>query len=395
MSNWVRTLSLFAFEILGVALTPLRWWQRIIFRPQVLRRVLINMAAEGIGIGDLIQVTPLLRALREVAPRVEITLLLTKSRATDIVHRFPVAVDVIEIPSGQYCSQSQREWLSFVWYTIRPRRFDLIVHQYLEWSWMPVAYLSLFGGSLQIMGYPNFTRNLWRNTLNTLPLVYRSAGLQPFDYNAQMSNYLKNTGPWKPSLNYPDGWNKAFRELELDGWLKPREAIMGLHPGCIQNNALRRWPLDRFAEVAKRFCYDSGGKVLVFGGPDEQAEATEIEKRIGTDWAKAIIGQPLGRVVALITGCTLFLTNDSGLMHTSMALGVPTIAIFGPTNVKTYQHLYPKGTFLQAKIECGPCYGTARYAACGEAPLPCLRAISADAVYQAVSDLLHKKRVEL
>jgi len=59
--------------------------------------------------------------------------------------------------------------------------------------------------------------------------------------------------------------------------------------------------------------------------------------------------------MARIGRCSLFITNDSGLMHIAAALHVPQIAIFGATNPATTSPRSPLSHILRTSVECSPC----------------------------------------
>jgi ADP-heptose:LPS heptosyltransferase len=53
--------------------------------------------------------------------------------------------------------------------------------------------------------------------------------------------------------------------------------------------------------------------------------------------------------------CTHFVSNDSGLMNIANALGIPTLALFAPTNAKTRLPLAPSSTAIVLEKDCAPC----------------------------------------
>ena len=63
----------------------------------------------------------------------------------------------------------------------------------------------------------------------------------------------------------------------------------------------------------------------------------------------------LGEAMGVISQCHFFVTNDSGLMHIAAALGIPTLAIFGSTDVVTTRPKGPRTRIVRRKVECAPC----------------------------------------
>ena len=95
-----------------------------------------------------------------------------------------------------------------------------------------------------------------------------------------------------------------------------------LHPGA--GAAWKRWPADRFAELATHLC----GVHLIEGPADGNAVA-EVLEHIDLPVLRPSSLEDLAQ--HLRTAC-LFIGNDSGVTHLAAALGVPTIALFGPTD---------------------------------------------------------------
>ena len=113
-------------------------------------------------------------------------------------------------------------------------------------------------------------------------------------------------------------WADDF--LRVSG-VSPGTLLVGVHPGA--SVAEKRWPLDRFSEVAASLTRRDGARVLAFIDP--QGYGAALAEVSGVIPAK--VG--LRELMALIERCRLLVCNDSGPMHIAGALGVPTVAIFG------------------------------------------------------------------
>lgn len=379
----VRTLARKVLSYYGVAIAPKRCRRQRTFKPNEVQKVLINVAAPWMGLGDFISATPTVQAIREVAPNSEIYLLVSRNGGQEIIDIFPTSVSVLELPASE--CERQSGLISFVWRVIRPMHFDLVIHGYLE-AWWSVAYINLFGGIPYSIGYSSYAEDRSPNTLNSMSLDYDYSWLVLFAYDERLSKALPFEGTWNASLQVSKKLKEASIELLRNWGIQLGEKVLGIHPGCNKRNEAKKWPVANFIKVAERFCDEYQGKVLVFGGPDEVEEALVIERRLGKERAIAIVGEPLRNIVPLIQHCTAFLSNDSGLMHVALALNVPTVGIFGPVDPTPFQVHYQRvhAVFLQEKVPCGPCFATPGYLACGQIPSPCLQAINADNAYSAL-----------
>lgn len=114
---------------------------------------------------------------------------------------------------------------------------------------------------------------------------------------------------------------------------------LGLGPGywALQPGAGKRhnaWPVERFANLARRAAGE-GRQVLVLHGPAERRNLGAFGPPPGSGPATGVVVAPsssLGADAALLEGADRFLCNDTGIMHVAGALGVPTLALFGPTD---------------------------------------------------------------
>lgn len=107
--------------------------------------------------------------------------------------------------------------------------------------------------------------------------------------------------------------------------------LVGLHPGSAPDFSWKRWPLSNFASVSRSLIKRHHAHILIFGGTQELPIMKQLRHLIGSQHS-SIIHTHLLTVGAVISHCRLFIANDSGLMHLSAGLSVPTIGLFGPTD---------------------------------------------------------------
>lgn len=109
--------------------------------------------------------------------------------------------------------------------------------------------------------------------------------------------------------------------------------VIGLNPGAAYGSA-KRWLPERFAQLADRLAAQFQAQILIIGGPKEVALAETVQKEMRHQ-AIVMTGKTSVReMMALISQCDLFISNDSGPMHIASALRIPQVAIFGPTNAQ-------------------------------------------------------------
>ena len=148
-----------------------------------------------------------------------------------------------------------------------------------------------------------------------------------------------------PELKVPAAELEPWRaRLGLAGESRP---IVTLSPGAV--GAGKAWPPEHYAALAKALAQD-GASIWVLGGPSEAATARQIAEAAG-EHVRDLTGTDLRNAVLALAAADVSVTNDSGLMHVSAALGTPTVAIFGPTSPWHWKPLNPVSAILEPEVE--------------------------------------------
>ena len=158
---------------------------------------------------------------------------------------------------------------------------------------------------------------------------------------------------------------------------------MGVNPGAYFGSA-KRWLSDRFAELLDRLIERNDADVVIFGASSELQLAQSIESLMRRQPLILSGKTTLAELIAMISICDLFITNDSGPMHLAVAVQVPTLAIFGPTDEIATGPLSPTAVLIKKRVECSPCL-------LRECPIDhrCMTRISVDEVYAQAVQMLN------
>jgi lipopolysaccharide heptosyltransferase II len=158
--------------------------------------------------------------------------------------------------------------------------------------------------------------------------------------------------------------------------ISKQDLLVGIHPGA--RNPIRQWGNANFTSLARRLQAEFPVKFIWFQDPGRPAEP--IEK----DIAAQSLALPVREFMAVLAKCRLLICNDSGPMHIATALGVPVVAIFGPTEPLWFGPLGPgHQVIIQPGFWCRPCFDYCLF----DQPY-CLRTIDVDMVYRASSAAL-------
>lgn len=164
--------------------------------------------------------------------------------------------------------------------------------------------------------------------------------------------------------------------------------VVGINPGATYGSA-KCWLPERFREVTEKLLRDKDIYIVYFG---DHATANLV-KEICEGLPQRVVNlaglTTLRELSSLISNCDVILTNDSGPMHIADAIGIPMVALFGPTS-EVVTGPYRSGTLIHKHVECSPCYQRT-------CPIDfrCMKRIEADEVYDAVIKILNIKRSKL
>ena len=215
--------------------------------------------------------------------------------------------------------------------------------------------------------------------------------------------------------------HEKFYYLELlrrAGWLDsvPDEAFIGLHvpeekrwsaeeflcKSGVRRGALRIaigagasygsakcWPPSRFAGVANRLQSESDADVILFGTAAEASVSRAISAEMRRPPIDLTGKTAIADLPALLSQCHLFIGNDSGAMHVASAVGLPIVAVFGPTDPFGTAPVTPRCSIVQQKPYCSPCF-------LRRCPTDhrCMTAITADVVEAAARPWLYSIQVQ-
>jgi len=184
----------------------------------------------------------------------------------------------------------------------------------------------------------------------------------------------------KEDKNYAQ---KYFVQNNLEGKL-----VVGVHPGSgIHQAGFKRWAKERFSQLADRLISDWGASVILFGGTEETKLAEDINGMMRSQPLLMTGKTTLSQTAALIEKCSLFISNDSGLLHVASAVKAPVIGIFGPTDPGRTGPYPDSSAVIRKDMTCSPCYA-GKPVRCDHTE--CLSSITVNDVIEEVKQRLNK-----
>lgn len=349
-------------------------------------------------IGDAVMTMPALKALRKACPGAQVSLLV-KPSVSPIFEKDP-KIDELILYEERFQGVIGKLKLA---QRLRKKSFSKAI---LFQNALDAALITFLAGIPERIGYDRDGRGL---------LLTKRVPFNGDDRKVHHTHYyldlLRASGiraddsqPWiyLPVHERLTARNK-FSEL--------KRPVLGINPGATYGSA-KRWLPERFAEVACLFMKDTSGSVVIFGGKDEENIAHEIERFVrihqsavsgGVKGRRGMINQLLpltegsllnlaGRtslreLISFISECDAFLTNDSGPMHISYAVGTPLVALFGSTDPGLTGPVGEGNIVITHVTSCSPCFERT----CKNDDMRCMYAITSDEVFLAIKDILPDK----
>jgi ADP-heptose:LPS heptosyltransferase len=193
---------------------------------------------------------------------------------------------------------------------------------------------------------------------------------------------------------------RAEEQAEVDALLLRESPNLGSAPLILLNlNAgdllpLRRWPPDRYLELAQRLLERYRDVFIGFtGAPSEAAAINQLAKDVASSRVLALAGKTtLRQVLVLYTRSEILVTNDSGPAHFASMTPIHVVTLFGPETPALFAARSPNASVLWAGIACSPCVNAYnnRQSVCRNNL--CMQAITVDQVLERVTQIYDSRR---
>jgi heptosyltransferase-2 len=181
--------------------------------------------------------------------------------------------------------------------------------------------------------------------------------------------------------------SRAARSLAADALERARAPLVAIAPGA--RWATKRWPAERFAEVANALAADGAGIVLA-GGPDDRDAFAALRACLRVPIAADLSPLPVEALAAALARVKVLVACDSGPVHLASAVGTPAVVLFGPTSTVRWGPP-PPGRVLSLGLSCSPCSNHGGDF-CPEGHHRCLADLGPDVVVDAARQLLACRR---
>ncbi len=343
--------------------------------PENVERILVIHTA---FLGDIVLATPFLAALRAAAPRAEIHFLTTPASLQLLT---PNPWNVVLVP---FHKRGKEKGLLGLWQKSRElRKFKpqlvFVLHRSLRSSLLA----TLVGG--ESWGFQEAAGAFLLNHK-----VSRKGIEFEAEKNLALVKAWAGAGEFFP---YPFLQESAEDALSAEKILAGTEKFVAIAPSSVW--ATKRWPAERFGELAKKLWQEKKLRTVVLGSdaPEDQAAAAALVAGFGAGGGAPLnlTGKTsLGVMKSVLARAALVVSNDSSPLHMGIALGRPVVGIFGPTTRELgFFPLAPAGKAEVAEhlgLNCRPC-GLHGHHHCPLQHFRCMLELNVDQVYAKVERL--------
>lgn len=331
------------------------------------RRVLI---ASPYGIGDLLFLTPVLRALK-LLPAMEQIDLLLGSRTEEVLKSNPHVDHIYSFDRDHYRNlhgfYEKWHYLKILYQKLKKTKYDL----FIDFSRRP-EYGLLGAILLQIplrIGYQyrgsrlflheevdRFKVPIGVHHVDTVCSLIEKVGIQVDDRFLEF--YVTDQARLECA---------QFLKKQCNGKNEGRFAVIAPGGGESwgKDAHFKRWPVKNFAALSKKYFPQLFDYLVILGSSQEKELGDALERELDPIPVLQLCGQcSLSTTAALLEKTVFFIGNDGGLMHLAHALKIPVIAFFGPVDPREYGPYPPSPnavTVIKEGLECRPCYRKFRY----------------------------------
>lgn len=332
-------------------------------------------------IGDVVLSTPAIKAVRDAYPDSRIAVLV-RPYAKEVVAGNPYIDDVITYDKfGKEKSLSGK--IRFIM-GLRRKRFDLAIILHPKNSSHILTFLA---GIHERLGYDKKSSIF---LTKRVPHTKQYGLKHEIDYALDLLHYAGIDSSDR-SLHVP--LNKTSEEsidkLFNENGISCKDTVITIHPAasCIS----RRWALERFAKVSDTLAKKYGARIIVISGPgDSKAMGDKVVKLMKSKPLNLSGKTSVSELASILRRSKLLISNDSGPVHISCAVGTPVISIFSRNDrgisPDRWGPVGKKDVVLHKDVDCDICL--AHNCKLG---FKCLDAISVEEVLSAADQILRSQ----
>lgn len=352
-------------------------------RVETTQRIVVSKL---VGMGSILQATPLLRALRKSFPQARLTFLTLESNRA-LLERLETVDEIVCLNDRSAPVMLFTTWKAIV--TLIRQRVDhyLDLEVYSGFA----CLLSVFSLARNRFGFYRYSHRFKKGIYTHL--VYFNTRMPVRRIYLQLGR-LAGVSPGQDdrlgSIRIEMSERQSLRAKLSRLGLKADAPYLAVNPNASDLLIERRWPEDHMTAALTRLA-ELGHNVVLLGSKSESAFVQGLWDRLLPTVRGRVLNTAgllsLGEALALLDGAACVLTNDTGPMHMAFALNRPTVCLVGPADPVHYGMNTPNVVTLYAAVSCSPCIYEVDRPPCAGNNI-CMQRLSPDLVVNHVLALL-------
>jgi ADP-heptose:LPS heptosyltransferase len=295
-------------------------------------------------LGDFLLSTPVFRALRQFFPQAHIAVV-ARTYTAELARNNPYLNELLVVP------EKLMQWTPLkIWRLLAGllRGWDLAIVLNTVSHSLTSDLLAYFSGARYVLGsehriFPGCKRNFFYNLLARYFAQIKPQSERNLDIVRHLGIDTEDRGEVMALT--------AQEKLFASNFLRQRgvgekDVVIAMHPGA--GKIHNRWPVEKFAELANLLHRRFNVRLVLTWGPEENSLGVDLCRRLSFD-PIVVHGLSLRYLAALLAHSTLFICNDTGVMHLAAAVGTPLVAIFGPTDPSEWKPIGKKFVALRGE----------------------------------------------
>ncbi len=331
-------------------------------------------------LGDVLLTTPAIKSLKKQFPRARITMVVKEWSSEAIKNNPYLDKTIIFNPFWTIPKQEETriEGVTGIFRLIRRLRrehFDLAIDFKGDFRNILIAYLT---GAKRRISYA-----VRGGAFLLTDIVPYEPGIHEIDKNLKLLTPLRvNSENSSTELCFNKEDMATVQSIFAQKGIDRKRRTIALHPGG--GSEYKCWDVEKFITLAEELTREDLTNVLIFVGHYERRAFQVVGKS-----TRGIFVMPdlsVCQMAAAFKKCDLLICNDSGPMHVGVAVGTPTVAIFGPTFPNRFGPKdLRKNRVVRLQLPCSPCWHPDKALGCRERN--CLKGIEIDEVLTAINEL--------
>jgi ADP-heptose:LPS heptosyltransferase len=353
------------------------WWKTTLAPNEIKSILIINTNR----LGDVVLTEPMARTIRQHFVNAEFTLFVDETLVefSKLLFNTNKVIGINPHVSSIIANHTY----------YRSLKFDLIVSPFYN---LKQVILSIFIDAKAYVGY--FTEKGMgggfhsSNNLDIINLPYKPITVS-LNKHSHISNWPKSvlTGLFGEANEY----HPRITIQSLDARVKKEiksvfhnlpGTLIALHIGSRWK--YRRWPIESVVKFANSYSNRDNVHIVFLGDESDREEFVKIGPQVTAKKINFVGKLSIIETCFVISQCSVFIGPDSGLLHCSAALNVPSVGLYGPNLPEVSAPISDNAKILFHRMPCCPC----DQVICDQGENRCMKKISVDTVINTAQDLL-------